>query len=263
MKHVLLSMAVFSFLPLAVHSSSQNSTLKGARTGDAPGVVQSMLPQQMWETANAGQDKAYFIQITSLSKYNSRMDDRFTKWASYGNVYKFRIGDLVKIRIGPFSDLNEAVSVLNSIKRNGMPDAFIVSDTADPERASLIATTSRPQQATAGPNAEPSSAPSADPAPPAAKPAPPAQEDKEPAAPAEEGKFKVRVTEYKAPDWFDVTKISDLGTIEHWTKSGKTIIVLGAYLTEGAAKEVLSKLRSRGFKEAYLVVEENGKLYKL
>ncbi|MBP9209754.1 MAG: SPOR domain-containing protein [Saprospiraceae bacterium] len=262
MKHVLLSMAVCSLLPLAVHSSSQNSTLKGAYPGATPELAQSFVPQQMQKIAQSEQDKAYFIQITSLSKYNSRMDDRFEKWASYGNVYKFRIDELVKIRIGPFSDLNEAVSVLNAIKRNGMPDAFIVSDVADPERASLIAASTRPQHTTTTANPLPSNATSSDPAP-AAKPAP-AQLDKEPVPPpAEEGKYKVRVTEYKAPDWFDVTKISDLGTIEHWSKSGKTIIVLGAYLTEGAAKEVLSKLRSRGFKEAYLVVEENGKLYKL
>ncbi|MBK9109949.1 MAG: SPOR domain-containing protein [Saprospiraceae bacterium] len=46
-------------------------------------------------------------------------------------------------------------------------------------------------------------------------------------------------------------------------QNGWTIIVLGNYKSEPAAKEALVKLKSRGFKEAYLVVEENGKLYRL
>lgn len=187
--------------------------------------------------------KMYFIQITSLVKYNEKMDSRFHKYSTYGDVYKFAIDETVKIRVGPIADINEAVAILNLIKKSGLKDAFIVSDVVDENRATLIAKSSSnvdKQKQTENPS---------EPEPPAVVP--------------EEGKYKIRVSEYKAPDWFDITKINDLGTIEHWTKSGLTIIVLGSYRTEESAKDILGKLKARGFKEAYVVVEENGKLFRL
>lgn len=185
--------------------------------------------------------KMYFIQITSLVKYNEKMDSRFHKYSTYGDVYKFAIDETIKIRIGPIADINEAVAILNLIKKSGLKDAFIVSDVVDENRSTLIAKSAvnaDQQKQTDNPSAPP----------------PVVQE---------EGKYKIRVSEYKAPDWFDITKINDLGAIEHWTKSGLTIIVLGSYQTEDAAKDILGKLKARGFKEAYVVVEENGKLFRL
>ena len=69
------------------------------------------------------------------------------------------------------------------------------------------------------------------------------------------------MAEFKAPDWFDASKVNDLGRIEHWTKSGITIIILGAF-NENDARETLNKIKSRGFKDAYIVKEEDGKLYR-
>lgn len=190
--------------------------------------------------AEAQANKLYFIQITALSKYTDKMTDRFSKYAAYGDVYKVEADGATKIRIGSFQDVNEAIAVLNLLKKNGLKDAFIVADILDSGRTNLLfkSTASSPK-ATA--NTETTATKTSD---------------------FEEGKFKIRVSEYKAPDWFDVSKINDLGNIEHWTKGGWTIIVLGNYKTEQTAKEVMDKLKTRGFKEAYLVVEENGKLYR-
>lgn len=205
-------------------------------------VAEELVPQTKKLAQNP---KLYFIQITSLTKYNSKMDERFVKFAAYGDVYKVKVDEVMKIRIGSFTDINEAIAAMKIIKANGAKDAFIVSDIVNDERASLIAkAVSKSEAPKVGEPKE------------SEKPMP--VEDEE-----EGGKYKIRVSEYKAPDWFDVSKISDLGKIEHWTKNGWTIIVLGNYKTEPAAKEALGKLKSRGFKEAYLVVEENGKLYRL
>ena len=78
----------------------------------------------------------------------------------------------------------------------------------------------------------------------------------------DEGKFKIRIAEYKAPDWFDSSNLKDLGKIENWTKNGWTIIILGSFQTGFDAAEILDKVRARGYKEAYIVTEENGKLYR-
>lgn len=190
--------------------------------------------------ADAQANKLYFVQITALSKFTDKMTDRFSKYAAYGDVYKVDADGATKIRIGSFQDVNEAIAVLNLLKKNGLKDAFIVADILDSGRATMLfkSTASAPK---ATPNTE-------------------AQNTK--TSNFEDGKYKIRVSEYKAPDWFDVSKINDLGNIEHWTKGGWTIIVLGNYQTEQTAKEVMDKLKTRGFKEAYIVVEENGKLYR-
>lgn len=185
--------------------------------------------------------KLYFVQITSLTKYSDKMEERFKKYGVYGDVYKVNADGITKIRIGSFVDINEAVALMNLLKKNGIKDAFIVGDVIDPGRTSLITKA----------NAKIS------------KPDQPAEDKTENPSFKEEGKYKIRVAEYKAPDWFDISKINDLGNIEHWTKSGWTIIVLGNYQTESSAKDVISKLKARGFKDSYIVVEENGKLFRM
>lgn len=186
-------------------------------------------------------NKLYFIQITALSKYSEKIIDRFSKYSVYGDVYRVEADGVSKIRIGAFTEVNEAIAVLNILKKNGLKDAFIVADIIESSRTTMLIKStinipkaesnneSTPQNQTAN----------------------------------ETGKYKIRVSEYKAPDWFDVSKISDLGSIEHWTKGGWTIIVLGNFNTENAAKDIILKLKARGFKESYIVVEENGKLYRL
>jgi tetratricopeptide (TPR) repeat protein len=192
----------------------------------------------MLDKKDAQANKLYFVQITSLTKYSDRIEERFKKYAVYGDVYRVNADGVTKIRIGSFADVNEAVALMNLLKKNGIKDAFIITDVIDPERTYLISKAN-------------------------AKVSKTDQQQAENVVFKEEGSYKIRVAEYKAPDWFDISKINDLGNIEHWTKSGWTIIVLGNYLTETAAKDVISKLKARGFKESYIVVEENGKLFRL
>ncbi|MBK9729148.1 MAG: PD40 domain-containing protein [Saprospiraceae bacterium] len=186
-------------------------------------------------------NKLYFIQITALSKYSEKIIDRFSKYSVYGDVYRVEADGVSKIRIGAFTEVNEAIAVLNILKKNGLKDAFIVADIIESSRTTmLIKSTINIPKAESNNETTPQNQTA-----------------------NETGKYKIRVSEYKAPDWFDVSKISDLGSIEHWTKGGWTIIVLGNFNTENAAKDIILKLKARGFKESYIVVEENGKLYRL
>lgn len=233
------------------HKSESNSTEEHANVSSKPTHANANADQKPSQAI-----KQYFIQLTALTKYSSKMDERFSKFATYGDIYKVNVDGTMKIRIGAFNDINEAVAVLKLVKKNDFKDAFIVTDVLDQDRTVLIA------RSTSSVNA-PKELPKAETAPTEN----PKVENQAPASTptdvGEEGKYKIRVSEYKAPDWFDVSKINDLGNIEHWTKSGLTIIVLGSYKTEESAKMVLKKLKSRGFKDAYLVVEDNGKLYRL
>ncbi|HRI00541.1 MAG TPA: hypothetical protein PK006_05770 [Saprospiraceae bacterium] len=188
------------------------------------------------EKPNGQQEKVYFIQITALSNFNETMYSRFNKFASYGNIYRVESDGVSKIRIGIFQTLNEALEQLRIVKKNGVKDAFIIGDIMDNNRVQLIisANTSAQSKVTE------------------------IQDTEDPNSVI----YKVRVAEFKAPDWFDSAKISDLGKIEHWTKSGWTIIMLGNFKTPAEAKVAVSQLKSRGFNEAYICTEQDGKIYK-
>ncbi len=273
--HERVSAETQASLPVSVQEpvTEEQSPASNLTTKGSAAFVQENLVQQSFEQSHAEKNavtnpsandiqkplqtsKLYFIQLTSLTKYSNRMDEKFAKFATYGDIYKVQVDGAMKIRIGAFNDINEAIAVMKLVKKNDFKDAFIVSDVIDQERTVLLARSSSgastPKEL---PKTEttPTENPNAD------------KQDQVSTATddSEEGKYKIRVSEYKAPDWFDVSKINDLGNIEHWTKSGLTIIVLGSYKTEDSAKKILKKLKSRGFKDAYLVVEDNGKLYRL
>lgn len=180
---------------------------------------------------NAQDVKVYFVQITALTNFTEKMEERFKKYSKYGDIYKLNVDGITKIRIGVFPQLNKALTVLKELRKTGLKDAFVVGDVVDETRMSVFIKSGSDFTNTVSP------------------------------VESESNNYKIRVAEFKAPDWFDASKVNDLGRIEHWTKSGITIIILGAF-NENDARETLNKIKSRGFKDAYIVKEEDGKLYR-
>lgn len=178
--------------------------------------------------------KKYYIQIAALSQFNAQVSERMKKFTRFGDVYRFETENGIhKIRVGAFDRLNEANAVLSKMKKAGIKDVFVVADLPVEGKTHLIAkNTGEIQSSTGGPVVQ------------------------------EDGKYKIRVGEFKAPEWVDPTPIKDLGTIEHWTRSGWTILILGSFQTVYDATLALDKVKARGYKEAYIVIEEDGKLYK-
>ncbi|MBK9271731.1 MAG: SPOR domain-containing protein [Saprospiraceae bacterium] len=201
----------------------ENSTLMDATK--EPPVATHQSDQQATKT--------YYIQIAALSQYNPQVAERMKKYSRYGDVYRFETSEGThKIRIGSFKKLNDALEVLNKMKKAGIKEAFVVTDIPDEKRTHLIVKNTGEMQGQMDANVQ------------------------------EEGKYKIRVGEFKAPEWVDPSPLKDIGTIEHWTRSGWTILILGSFKTVYDANLALDKVKSRGYKEAYLVVEEDGKLYK-
>lgn len=186
----------------------------------------------------APQEKVYFIQIAALKSYTSDLN-RFAHFSRYGNVYKVRSGDMIKIRIGYFKSQREAVSVLEDLKKRGIREAFIVGDILDVERLDLIAS---PLDAEEGEIVNLSN---------------------DDLVPSYISKFKVRVSSYQWPSQFQTSHIADLGHIEHWTKGPWKIILLSGYSTRGQAFDVLNVCKKRGFTDAYVVKDNNGTLQRI
>ena len=179
-------------------------------------------------------EKVYFIQIAAMSQFNDQIAARFEKYTRYGDVFMVQADNAVKIRIGVFPNLNAALSQLRILKSNGIRDAFVIGDILDESRVKVLYKGSTDFLSTPAESTENT-----------------------------DGQYKIRVAEFQAPDWFDSSKINDLGRIEHWTKSGKTIIILGDFNNETEAQSVLSKLTERGYKDAYICSEKDGKLYRV
>lgn len=186
----------------------------------------------------APQEKVYFIQIAALKSYTSNLD-RFEHFRRYGNVYKVKTGGMVKIRIGYFKTQEEAVSVLEDLKKRGIREAFVVGDILDADRMDLLAS---PLDIEEGEVVNLSNGD---------------------LVPSYISKYKVRVASYQWPSQFQTSQIADLGHIEHWTKGPWKIILLSGYSTKGQAKDVLESCIQRGFSDAYMVKDQNGTLQKV
>ncbi|MBL7825262.1 MAG: carboxypeptidase regulatory-like domain-containing protein [Saprospiraceae bacterium] len=75
--------------------------------------------------------------------------------------------------------------------------------------------------------------------------------------------YYIRLAALSNPDRFDGSKLEDLGTIEKRAapfSTGMTIVLLGNYVSLEAAEEVLAKVVKRGYKEAYVMKDEKGKM---
>ncbi|MBK7811401.1 MAG: SPOR domain-containing protein [Saprospiraceae bacterium] len=176
--------------------------------------------------------KAYYIQLAALSQFNDKVAERMKKFSRFGDVYQFETSEGIhKIRVGPFAKLNDANEVLNKMKKAGIKDAFVVVDNPDAKKSLIVKFSGEMQ-------------------------------NNQTTTTQEEGKYKIRVGEFKAPEWVDATPLKDIGTVEHWTRSGWTILILGSYNSVFEATSALDKVKAKGYKEAYIVIEEDGKLYK-
>ncbi|MEP7197570.1 MAG: SPOR domain-containing protein [Saprospiraceae bacterium] len=232
LKYNMPSLRAISNDEVSIKSPLTNDLSENISKLDNPNIVLSVddpslgfLPKE--EQAN----KLYFVQIAAIANYGPAAEARLKMYTKYGNVYKSIEGPITKIRIGGYNNLNEGLALMKTLKKNGFKDVFVVADILTEGRCILVHKSSN-DFATSSPSEE------------------------------LEGKLKIRVSEFKAPDWFDSSKISDLGKIEHWTKNGWTIIVIGSFNSPAEAIAILDKVKSRGFNEAYIVLEENGRLYR-
>ena len=74
--------------------------------------------------------------------------------------------------------------------------------------------------------------------------------------------YKVRLATYSEPIWFDINRVNDIGIIEQWSKGDWTIFLLGGYPDKEAAERARLAAKMRGFKDAQLVMDNNGILEK-
>lgn len=77
--------------------------------------------------------------------------------------------------------------------------------------------------------------------------------------------YFIRIAALSNPDRFDGSSLEDLGYIEKRKAEhnpGMTVILLAGFPTQAAADAALAKVMRRGYEDAYVMKETNGKLIR-
>jgi len=193
------------------------------------------------ERMQLGEDKVYFIQLGAFYQSQGEIS-RYTALSSIGNIYKMDESGATKIRLGYFYNRKDAEEKLSDVKNNGFSDAFIIKSALSDSSLELLAGANTSYNPTTSDYA-------------------PSEVVLKHTSPTHE--YKVRLASYSDPNWFDVNSVKDIGTIEQWSKKNWTIFVLSGYNSKAAAKRALQLAKGKGFKDAYVVLDDRGILKKV
>ena len=171
------------------------------------------------------------MQVASVKQANL---GQYSSLNSYGEVYTAEAGGFQKIRVGIFSTREEAVAALQTIKRSGYRDAFLVKE----EGALLGSAPATPPQQPTYPVPGTTTTPRG-------------------------GLYKIQLAAYRNPQFFDPTPVANLGTIEERMKGNLTVKFVGGIQTLTQARQALAQARAAGFNTSFIVIEENGQLRKV
>ncbi len=188
--------------------------------------------------------EVFFIQLASTSNLEPNLS-KYGNLVQFGDIYKMTVNNVIKIRLGYFTERKDAEEALKNVRKNGFKDAFIIKESLVHSNMELLLSKAEDPIIAERGNDQ-------------------INNKKQPAAVyGLGGKYKVRLASYEDPIWFDINKVKDLGRIEQWTKGSWTIFVLAGYNDIEEAKDAQIKALNRGFKTAEVVIDTGGILERL
>lgn len=167
----------------------------------------------------------FSVQLASLKNPNI---ESFGNLGSLGTVYAKQEGGTYKIRVGVYATRQQAEAAQRTAKQQGYPQAFIVEEKGGSSVAAKGGTTTTPTT-----------------------------------PPTTAGAYMVQLGAYRDPRNFDDSKVRDLGTIIDWPKGQFTAKLITGFYSIDQARTAMTRARSAGFKDAFIVMEENGQLKKV
>ncbi|MEQ1746715.1 MAG: tetratricopeptide repeat protein [Saprospiraceae bacterium] len=180
-----------------------------------------------------------------------------------GTTYVQQENDRARVRVGTWESHDKAEAVRNDAARMGYPDAIVVAEKAE---SAPVAT----PYSTPAPSPTPAPKKMFSPMPVSSSPTAPAQYSTSTSAvptPVTTGpaKFYIRVCALDDPYGFDTRRLDGTGgTLERWPigDTKKTAIMLSGFSSADQAKVATNKLRAKGFDDAYIIQDENGRMSK-
>lgn len=148
---------------------------------------------------------------------------RYQSLEGIGSVYDHVENNMTKVRVGYFGSKDEAKSSLSSVRSAGYKDAFVVEQMIHPRTNTVVG-----NEAT-----------------------------------IDYSEFKIRLATYSKPGSFKAGGVERIGKLESYRKNEMTIMLLAGFRTLVEAKSALTKARSAGFADAYVVQDLGGVLRKV
>ncbi|MEL6719610.1 MAG: SPOR domain-containing protein, partial [Bacteroidota bacterium] len=180
--------------------------------------------------------ESYSVQVAATNKVNL---NNYASLNVHGNVYYKLIKNVYKVRVGAYTDKAAAADILKKVKREGYKDAFLVKEsTADVQDKIILedgAFISTPNT-----------------------PTPETETNK-----GMMNGYKVQLAAYRNPQYFDGSKIDNLGYIESMQKGEWTVMFISGFSSAYEAKRAMQQAKSAGFPSAFVVVEENGEIKRV
>ena len=191
----------------------------------------------------------YAVQVAASDASKGVDLKTFAKLKGIGRVYVVEEKGLAKVRIGTFKSRAAADVAKRSIASQGFSEAFVVSQTGGIASTRTVSNTGN---STISPSPNPKPISVVD------------KTDSKPVVAEDRinNKYKVRLATYKNTSYFKPEKILSFGSIEKIKVGELTVMLLASYDSLYEAKQVMEKVRARGFKTAHVVLDKDGKLIR-
>jgi len=198
--------------------------------------------------------RVYFIQLASMIASNSDVN-KFKNLVKFGNIYKVKVNNATKVRLGYFLERSETDALLTKVRNEGFRDAFIVEqELSTSELELMLSQLDNKVTPTVNPTSpKANTVPKRD-----QKPLTDNFEYSKPLVNSPDREYKVRLGSFEDPIWFDSKKVKDLGRLEQWTKGAWTIFILGGFDNYDAADQARIQAINRGYADAEVVIDNGG-----
>ncbi|MBN8677355.1 MAG: PD40 domain-containing protein [Chitinophagales bacterium] len=201
----------------------------------------------------------YAIQLASFPADRKVSITDYTRLNGVGNLYSKTENGYTKVRMGIWKNYSEAESAKKIAMVRGFTDVNIITERADdPEIRDHLIPPVTPNAPKTVKIKEPDPlAPVVYSTTPTAKPAISAGKKGLP--------YLVRIAALSKPESFEPEPVEDLGIIEKRpakNSPGMTLILIGSYPDLPSAQRVAQELVERGYKDSYVVKDENGNLVR-
>lgn len=215
-------------------------------------VEHSTAPVPSLVTKGTNPPIMYALQLGSFSSEKAISIGDYASLRGMGNLYSNQENGYTQVRMGIWDNYQEAETAQKDAVNRGFPKAVIVTEKGnDPDIQDFILTKKPTENVNrvqilspAGTKPqEYSTAPTSIPANP----------------------FYIRIAALSNPERFDGSSLADLGYIEKRpaeNSPGMTIILLASYPSQVAAQKSLEMVQRRGYAEAYILEDVNGRLVR-
>ena len=209
----------------------------------------------------------FTIQIAAVSQIGDKFNQIKSSLSDVGEVYKVFYHNMIKIRVGQFTEEQSARDKLNVVKQRGYKDAFVVREELIRDESSSTKTEviTTPAPSTSKPVVKEESQTSI------LKETTKVKEEVPAHIPekvyderlTDLPKYRIKLGSYTNFNSFDGSAVRKLGTIVTEEKDEWTIVYLGDYLTIEDAEAIRIESVRKGFKSACIYGVRNGELIKI